>query len=320
MQLFIDTNIFINYLKAEEDYPEKLFEDLQKLIIDKKINLLITNQVIDEYNRNIEIVKNQKIKDILSPLHNQLKEEKIHVNNFSEFKKKTKEFIKKCETTFKKQKDQIKKKKIDFKKREKILDNFFKQHENIIINPDYETLKLAESRYIKGNPPKKDRERAESFGDAINWELILKHGENKNPLIILTDDSDYSSDGKKIHGFLKKEWREKHDGTTQLYKGLASFLGQYGKSSVDKSVVERAESIRKYQSIKEFEDYIQYITLKLEPFEKKILEMRYGFYDGVEHNEEEVAREFGTSREIINKTLSIIFKKIKKPIIGNENY
>lgn len=321
MQLFIDTNIYLNYLKMEDDYPKNFFIQLDELINSKKIQLIVTDQIIDEYNRNVVVAKEKKIREISNSIDNILKnDDKIFSDNFLTFNKKTKKFLKRCKSQFDKQKTKINEVRIEFKKREEILNVFFKKYNNII-KSDYEILKAAECRYLKGNPPRKEKEKSESFGDAINWELILKFCKKGDSLIILSEDGDYSDNKKTIDSFLKKEWAREHRGTIQLYRGLGVFLNKYSKKPViDEEIIKRAESVRRYQALDKLRSYVKNAVAQLNPVEQKVLEMRFGLVDGVTHTLEEVGQEFEVSREDISKIESVALEKIRKLDVAEGNY
>jgi RNA polymerase primary sigma factor len=58
-------------------------------------------------------------------------------------------------------------------------------------------------------------------------------------------------------------------------------------------------------------DQIRSVLDELNPKEKKILEMRYGLHDGVQHTLEEVGQEFGVTRERIRQIEAKVHDKIR---------
>ncbi|GAB4156281.1 MAG: hypothetical protein Fur0046_36220 [Cyanobacteria bacterium J069] len=66
MQLFIDTNIFLSFYHFKSDDLEEL-RKLNILIREQKIKLLLTDQIVDEFNRNRE----NKIADAIKHLREQ---------------------------------------------------------------------------------------------------------------------------------------------------------------------------------------------------------------------------------------------------------
>ncbi len=61
---------------------------------------------------------------------------------------------------------------------------------------------------------------------------------------------------------------------------------------------------------------------ELSPKEKKILELRYGLLDGVQHTLEEVGQEFGVTRERIRQIEAKVHEKLRhnEKILRLKNY
>ncbi len=59
-------------------------------------------------------------------------------------------------------------------------------------------------------------------------------------------------------------------------------------------------------------DYVQEILADLDPREQKILKMRFGLEDGVQHTLEEVGEEFGVTRERIRQIEAKAIERIKE--------
>jgi RNA polymerase primary sigma factor len=70
------------------------------------------------------------------------------------------------------------------------------------------------------------------------------------------------------------------------------------------------------------QDQIKEVLDELSPKEKKILEMRYGLIDGVQHTLEEVGQEFGVTRERIRQIEAKVHEKLRTndKIIRLKNY
>jgi RNA polymerase primary sigma factor len=58
-------------------------------------------------------------------------------------------------------------------------------------------------------------------------------------------------------------------------------------------------------------DQIRSVLDELNPKEKKILEMRYGLMDGIQHTLEEVGAEFGVTRERIRQIEAKVHDKLR---------
>ena len=69
-------------------------------------------------------------------------------------------------------------------------------------------------------------------------------------------------------------------------------------------------------------DQIRSVLDELNPKEKKILEMRYGLHDGVQHTLEEVGQEFGVTRERIRQIEAKVHDKLRshEKIVRLKNY
>lgn len=323
MNLFIDTSIFINYLQG--DYPDKVFLKLKEIILKGKVKLLLTEQVLDEYNRKFTYIKNEKIEQMSAPILNSEKDnfndEPVNINNFSKFKNKLVSLIEKSENKIKKQKERIKNEKRELAKREKEINSIFSK--SSVVKCDANILKLAETRYLKGNPPRKTKERNASYGDAINWELILKYSDKKNPLVIIADDGDYADNlyGETIiNQFLKKDWKSVSRRKISFFTEPGTFINYFeGKEFIKKESIEevkRKQEIENYTAQEQralilLSEYAGDIVKKLHPLEKKILEMRYGLIDGVPHSLEEIAQEFGVSSKEISFIESRALRRIR---------
>ena len=214
--LFIDTNIWLSLFHLSENDWEQ-FSTLENVLSDE-IKLLIPKQVVDEFYRN----RDSKIADALS----KFKLIKLQTPNiikqheeYDELYNLQNEFSKK----FEKIKDSVIQ---DIKDRntkaDKLISKFFESATEV---PEEAVLK-ARLRYIKGNPPGKNN----SYGDAINWEFLLREVPNDNPLFIITDDKDYYSkltNKEEINLFLKEEWKAEKNSDVFIFSSLKSFFNQH---------------------------------------------------------------------------------------------
>ena len=91
-----------------------------------------------------------------------------------------------------------------------------------------DTFALAMERMHKGNPPGKNG----SVGDQYNWETLLKALPNED-LHIVSADGDFVSplgDQDRPLAFLEREWSERKDGARLfVYKSIKQFLSHYEK-------------------------------------------------------------------------------------------
>ena len=217
INLFIDTNIYLNFYHFSDEDLDKL-SDLESLISKtKEIKLFVPNQVFHEYKRNRE----SKIKDALKKFDSSFNPlqipnmcagydevEKIR-ESYNLFNKHKKELNKKIN-------QDIKNKQL---KADKIIDNLFEKSK-IPIEDD--VLALARKRVDIGNPPGKNG----SVGDAINWEMLLNIVPDDEDLYFISADKDYASplDDNEFSQFLSEEWSYTKKGKIIFYKTLRSFF------------------------------------------------------------------------------------------------
>lgn len=328
MQVFLDTNILLSYLKGRK--VNSVLPKILDLAINKKIILITTSQIKDEYLRNFVSAKSERIKEIENT------DEDISVNftkykNLESFNKEVKKSLEKINTKINKRRDGILKEKKDFKERELNIKIFFNTAINF--NEDDEILKKAQLRYLKGNPPRKNKEKNESFGDAINWELILRGVDKKDELIVISGDGDYSEilyEKINLNSLLIFEWKKKSKKRITLFNSLGEFINKFKDEEIvnKKLVNEEKENIKdelvfqrdmlnddnivdRKIALGYLKDYVKNVVSQLSPMEQKIIEMRFGLIDGVSHTLEEVGQEFEMTRERIHKIEAKSLEKIR---------
>ena len=214
--LFIDTNIWLSlYHFTKDDLSQ--FEKL-KDCIGTSINLFIPRQIYDEIIRNRE----NKIKTAM-------KEFVVKVPAYPAFAKGYEEFacfnedMRDIESRYKKW---LKKIEDDVANEnlpaDKTIAEFFNEEDMISCD---EFIDLAYNRYRIGNPPGKDNK----YGDAINWETLLKFVPNNEDIFIVSADKDYRSviDDKRVNPFLEKEWERRKHGKIKFYTHLVDFLNEH---------------------------------------------------------------------------------------------
>jgi predicted nucleic acid-binding protein len=216
INVFVDTNIFLDFYHFSNEDLEHL-TDLLKLIELKKVNLYITEQVINEFNRNRE----SKIQDAIKRLNSS--DSKAELPQMCLDYPEAKE-LKNAEKLFKEKKKQlITKVSADINnkslKADQVIAQLFKKAE-IIATTD-SIHQAAKIRAERGNPPGK----IGSLGDAINWEALLEAIPAFDDLNFVTGDSDYSSPLNEyaLLDFLKDEWTNKK-GKIVFYKSFNQFL------------------------------------------------------------------------------------------------
>jgi predicted nucleic acid-binding protein len=216
MQLFIDTNILLSFYTLDRgDLAE-----LNKLIeaIDRhQITLLLTEQLIDEFNRNreqridgaIKSLRNQTFNPQFPQLCEDYPEVEILRDSLKQYERIHIDLINKIIAD-------IKAKDL---KADRIVRSLFSSGKKLVANLDI--LDRARFRMGVGNPPGKNN----SLGDAINWECLLDGIPVGEDLYFITGDKDFVSalNEDEFSVFLLDEWQEKKQSKINFYKRLSGF-------------------------------------------------------------------------------------------------
>jgi hypothetical protein len=218
INLFIDTNIYLNFYYFSEEDLKKL-GDLQTLINKtNEIKLFVPSQIVDEYIRNRE----NKIKDALQRFEEATKKLTIpnlcsgYSDEIKEIKKYYSLFLDNKKKLIEKLKEDIRSKNLHA---DKIIQDLFSKSKEKMIPA---ILSRATLRSNIGNPPGKNG----SYGDAINWEFLLNEIPSGEDLYFISDDKDYVSqlDENVFLPFLFEEWQKKKDSEIFFYKSLNKFF------------------------------------------------------------------------------------------------
>lgn len=217
MNLFIDTNVFLHFYHYSGDDLAEL-DKLAVLIKNSDLNLFIPDQVQDEFYRN----RDNTIADALK----EFRKEKLD-KQFPQMTKPFDEYVKMREAIklYEESKQLLLAKlKTDILAdnliADRVIKSLFASAKRIPLNADL--VQKAKMRFDLGNPPGKNN----SYGDAINWEALLKTVPDNQELIFISDDSDYYSEvnSELFNPYLLKEWQKKKKSTIRHFKNLASFF------------------------------------------------------------------------------------------------
>ena len=225
--MFVDTNIYLDFYRAQTDVGLKLLRRLESI----PGKLISTYQVEMEFKKNRQKVLLGTIEQLKTPNrvsppvfvseYKYVKKINQEIRNTSDRITRLKKTIKRI-LSYPNTYDEVYKicKKIFNKEIEYTL---YRLHEE-----RFKIRRLARKRFFLGYPPRKDKDV--SFGDAINWEWAIECcARNKKDLIIVSRDSDYGSiyAGESfINDWLLKEFRERVGTrrkivlTNKLSKGL----------------------------------------------------------------------------------------------------
>ena len=229
--VFIDSSMFLKMYSYD---LSRALKDLIKLIDSKKIELIITEKILDEVNRYREA----RLKDTL----NKVKKWKDSILDMPPFceNEKTIKLIKNSS--------------------EKVYDNLFKNsgdktlevdelfseitEKSEVISISEELLKKARERFDRGNPPGKKG----SYGDCINWLILLEKIPSKKDLYFIGGDKDFLSqlNEENFSMFLKEEWEFAKKSKIILYKSISKFLKEEFKEKIPEDQIKKEESIFSY--------------------------------------------------------------------------
>jgi predicted nucleic acid-binding protein len=215
--LFIDTNIYLNFYHFSSDDLEEL-KKLSVAMENRKIKLYVTEQVINEFRRNREA----RIADACD----KFKAQRLP-NQFPEICKAYEEYgeLRDILRKFKETREHlIEDLNNDIESKQLLADKTIEELFNVakILEMDEDIVEKAKNRVMLGNPPGKPN----SYGDSINWELLLERVPSGEDLYLVTDDQDYVSkiSDEKLAEFLECEWTKRKDSQIFYYSRLSEFL------------------------------------------------------------------------------------------------
>jgi len=217
MNLYIDTNIYLSFYH----YTSEDLEELRKLIVlieNDRVALHLPRQTIDEFRRN----RDGKISDAIQNFGKEkLTSQFPQICKQYEEYKQLRDIIKKYQETKSELLEKLTSDVVNENlKADEIIDTLFAKANKIERTNDI--LTSAKIRFDIGNPPGKKK----SYGDAINWESLLKAVPNDHKLYFISDDNDFSSqvDEKEFCPFLEHEWEERKKGQILYFKRLSTFF------------------------------------------------------------------------------------------------
>ncbi len=244
--LFMDANIYLKFYS----YSAVDLETLSKIaheLNDKHFKIVITSHLQDEFYRNrdgyIKETINENYTVNLKPkfptlISNNSKDHKKFEKSLNELKKASRDFNTICKKII----NSIKQEGINNNLKPDILiKSIFDKAKIIKLNKTIYNQSLLRMR-LK-NPPGKPNE----IGDRIHWESLLDEIEENCKLIIISEDSDFSSviDKDHLNSFLCSEWRKKKKKCSiEFFNNLPDFLKKYLPQFELKEQLEISQNIR----------------------------------------------------------------------------
>jgi hypothetical protein len=244
IHVFIDTNIFLSFFAYTNDDIEEL-KKLVGLIKNDKIELYLTKQACREFGRNRENKIVQALGDFGKIGLPGLPRLMAHYPKGGAYTKAVKD-LKKTHN------DLIVKAKADALAEGFPADKLFAAIMNVEepIHESEETLARARLRTERNDPPGK----AGSFGDRLNWELLLEFATEGTDLHVVSKDGDFSSiiDATKPHPVLAKEWKNENGGTLHLHTELGAFIAAHFPDIKLATDIERRDAINSLAASRSF--------------------------------------------------------------------
>jgi len=312
-KIFIDTNKFLDFYRYEEENEEVL----DKLALAN--NILITEQVIEEFNRNrfseirrlLENVES-KAKDLNDGLCN-LKPVGIFAEKISTLNKNNSKLIQEIKTNFQPLKEEINSMLNDDSN--DVVFNAF----NMIINNEQTTIikdnekayNLALKRNRLGGLPRSDNKYL-TICDEYFWESLLLN--SKDNIIFVTRDKTYL-DNQKI---LIEEFKKKTGKSIKFMELVSTALKELGadisKEAIEKEQHEQNE-ILLLDALSDVTgvnvDEIEYELLTLTEREEKVIRLRFGLEDGKKYTLEDISKMFGISKETVRQIEAKAIRKMR---------
>lgn len=239
--LFIDTNVYCGFYEGDRARV-KVLETLLELIESKKISLIVTSQIKDEFYKNKSLVASRVVKRIRT-LREEIQKGSLpacvsDLEKFKDFESARSKLADLCRRFEKEFISHVLDEKSDINK---TMEQIFKRID--IAEIDENILKKAERRVFRGMPPGK---KGGNNGDEINWEVLL--AQPIKELTILTYDADWCDhlDANFIHGYLKKEWATCKGGQVKVKKNLGELINEIkGPRTIKTEIVKLEDEVRK---------------------------------------------------------------------------
>ena len=243
VQLFLDTNIYLDYFRSVSTDRLDPLRRLVKLVESKAIVLILPEQVLHEYQRERRKVAEETREVLLETskqtpsAHLVLGKNKREVKAVTKAVKNTRQALDNLITKYDEQIE------AEGTEADKLIKRLFNKSKKISGSEDIVTM--AYSRYMKGNPPRKNNH---SYGDAIVWEGLLKESTGES-LTLISRDSDYTEKqkGKKaLNTFLKSEWKQRTTHSINFFESLGEFINHFDKKeTIRQEIVDKEkESFR----------------------------------------------------------------------------
>jgi predicted nucleic acid-binding protein len=217
MNLYIDTNIFLNFFHYSGEDIEQL-RKIYALSDAGEISFILPDQVWHEFLRN----RHDKIRSGFDEFRKIRFQQSVpaYCKNYPEYdayQNLLKQTNVAHATLVKKVTEDIAAHELEA---DKLIKDLFEKADVIDVNQAIYAAALE--RFRRGNPPGKKKD---TIGDEINWETMLSSVATGKDLYIVSGDVDYR-DGEtaNFNTYLASEWSEKKKSNIIFYTSMSAFL------------------------------------------------------------------------------------------------
>ncbi|MBP2459566.1 MULTISPECIES: PIN domain-containing protein [unclassified Rhizobium] len=217
MNLYIDTNIFLNFFHYSGEDIEQL-RKIYALSDVGEIAFVLPDQVWHEFLRN----RHDKIRSGFDEFRKFRFQQSVpaYCKNYPEYEA-FRDLLKQTNAAHaalvKKVSEDIAARSLEA---DALIKNLFEKAN--LVSVDQAIYAAALERFRRGNPPGKKKE---TIGDEINWETLLSVVKDGEDLYIVSGDVDYRDDDTaNFNTYLAAEWAERKGSSVIFYTSMSAFL------------------------------------------------------------------------------------------------
>lgn len=217
MNLFLDTNIWLGLYRS----PQEELDELSRLsawIDEGRITLYLTEQVVDELERNREKVVAEGVRELLAdPFEEPLPEIGRGYPEHGEVEAAVRAYQEARARLIERLVTDTAARNLPA---DRLVADFFPKARLLAVTD--EIFERARRRFDCGNPPGKEG----SYGDALHWECLLAGVPDGEDLVFVTADRDFRSqlDERALAPFLAAEWRRRKGSGVTFFRRLSTFF------------------------------------------------------------------------------------------------
>jgi len=257
INIFIDTNIFLGFFETKPDSLSEL-EKLVELANSDAISILLPEQAKREFWRNREKIIKKNINEfeqknslgappVIVREHVKFSDLKSLCDEADKLRREISISIKNeidCQGTYA---DNIIRKIFDISKK--------------IDTDDDNIFNDAQKRALCHIPPGKD----DDIGDRLCWVGLLKTAPEASILYIVSNDTDYKSEGfsDSIRPYLDYEWKTKNGGSIKLFNRISQLIAEIienAEKSIEEEKYTLANELKESHSFSETHSVIRSIV------------------------------------------------------------